>query len=172
MPLTAAPLWVFAALMVVAGAAKVVTPSPTMGAITASGFTVGRRHIQVLGITEVAVGVYTIIGGDVAGATAMLVFYVGFTLFVVNALVRDLPVASCGCFGQEDTPPTWIHVAITLLGAGTGIAALISPPGPVDTIVGFNTDSLMLIALTGVAFFFAYMSLTALPKTLGTASRP
>lgn len=167
MPATAAPLWVFALLLVVSGASKVRAPSATEGALRASGLPGSRTLVRLLGTVEVVVGVAAIGLGTAATSAAVALLYLGFTGFVVNALVRDLPVGSCGCFGREDTPPTWIHVVLTAIGVAAGIAATVEAPGPVDQALRSASAPLLVVLLTGVAFAFAYMSLTALPKTLG-----
>ena len=172
MPISAGPLWVFAALLAVAGAAKVGSPSTTSGALSASGLPSSRRAVQLLGIAEIAVGIYAIVIGDAASGAAVALFYLAFTWFVMNALVRDLPVASCGCFGKEDTPPSWIHVALTILGVAAGVVVMLQPPGGIAQLIAFDGESILFLLLTGVAFSFAYISLTTLPKTLGAAKRP
>ena len=100
MPVSAGPLWVFAALLVVAGAAKVAAPAATVGALRSTNLPSSRQLVQALGAVEVAVGVYAIVFGDRVAGLAILLFYAAFTAFVTNALVQDLPVASCGCFGN------------------------------------------------------------------------
>lgn len=162
----------FAALIAVAGMAKIGTPSATVGALEASRLPSSPRLVRMLGGLEVAVGVYAIVFGDVLAGAAVVVMYLGFNAFVVNALVRDLPVASCGCFGKEDTPPSWIHVAITVVGMAAGLLAVVSPPGDPAEILAGGSGALIFLGMTGVAFWFAYMSLTSLPKTLGAARRP
>ena len=171
MPVTAGPLWVFAALVVVAGAAKVAAPAATVGALKASELPSSRRAVQTLGGGEFVVGVYAIVFGDLVAGVAVVMLYLGFTAFVVNALVRGLPVSSCGCFAKEDTPPTWIHVVVTGLGVGAGVAAIVSPPGQLLDLLSRDGTTLIFLAMTGIAFAFAYMSLTTLPKTLGVAAK-
>ena len=171
MPVTAGPLWVFAALVFVAGAAKVAAPAAIIGALKASELPSSRRAVQTLGVVEFVVGVYAIVFGDLVAGVAMVVLYLAFTAFVVNALVRSLPVSSCGCFAKEDTPPTWIHVVITGLGVGAGVAASVSPPGELLDLLSGDGTTLIFLAMTGIAFAFAYMSLTTLPKILGAAAK-
>ena len=46
--------------------------------------------------------------------------YTVFLVFSVLALVRRLPIDSCGCLGKLETPPSWRHVVVlglALLGA-------------------------------------------------------
>ena len=123
MPAFAGPLYVFSGLIVVAGAMKIVQPSITGGALRQSGLPGSTIVVRALGAGEIAIGLTAIATGSPASAWLVAIAYAGFTAFVVNALVRDLPVGSCGCFGKEDTPPTWIHVGITGLGAGFAVAA-------------------------------------------------
>lgn len=167
MSVTAGPLWVFALLLVVSGASKLAAPAATEGALRASGLPSSRPLVRILGVGELLVGVAAVALGTAAVSAAVGLLYVGFTGFVVNALVRDLPVASCGCFGRQDTPPTWIHVVVTTVGVLAAVAATVDPPGAVGDALGAATAPAVVVLLTGLAFAFAYMSLTALPKTLG-----
>ena len=173
MTAAAGPLWVFAGLLGLAGALKIATPAATQGALRQSRLPESRMAVRLLGLAELAVGVWAIASGSAAAGMATAVFYLGFTLFVVNALVRDLPVASCGCFGKQDTPPSWIHVTITVLGVAAGVLAAGTAPGTPSEVLGrANGSAFAFLLLTGTAFAFAYMSLTTLPKTLGAPKRP
>ena len=173
MPVSAGPLWVFAAL------ARRRRGSPRWRLQRQPSARCAPRifHplepvVQALGAVETAVGAYAIVFGDWIAGLAIVLFYAAFSVFVANALVRGLPVASCGCFGKEDTPPTWIHIAITMLGMAAGVTAIVSPPGDVVEVVSGDANLLIFLAMTGIAFSFAYISLTTLPKTLGAARRP
>ena len=171
MPLAAGPLWVFSALVLVSGVAKLISPAATSGALRASGLPSSWSAVRLLGGVEVAVGAYAVLAGDRLAGVAVALLYAGFTLFVVNALVRGLPVSSCGCFGREDTPPSWIHVGVTAIGVAAGTAALVRPPGPVDDALQAAESLVMTLIMIGIAFAFAYISLTTLPKTLGLTRR-
>lgn len=173
MSAAAGPLWVFAGLLALGGALKVGAPLATQGALRQSGLPASGLLVRGMGLVELGVGIWAIATGGAPAGIAVAVLYGGFALFVVNALVRELPVASCGCFGREDTPPTWIHVVITGLGVGAGVLVAYSPPGSVPAVLG-NPDGspVAFVLLTAAAFAFAYMSLTTLPKTLQATKRP
>ena len=52
--------------------------------------------------------------------------YAAFAVWVMIAIRRDLPIASCGCLGRDDTPPYWGHFLLDLVGAGVSFGAAIS----------------------------------------------
>ena len=56
--------------------------------------------------------------------------YLAFTAFVITARLKGGVLASCGCFGKADTPPTWLHAAVT---AGLALASLPGPDGADST---------------------------------------
>ena len=70
------------------------------------------------------------------GAAVALLVPAGFTvsaLSVPAALRSAPPVAPCGCFGRENTPPPPRHVAVDgLLAAGAAVAAVTAPDALVD----------------------------------------
>ncbi len=117
-----------------------------------------------LGVAEFVTGVYAISFGDVIGAIAIAVFYLGFTIFVVNALVRDLPLGSCGCFGRQDTPPNRAHAVVAGLGVVAGVLAIFTPPGPANDLAERSDPPfLMFLLATGIALVFFYAVMTRWP---------
>ena len=152
---------------------KIASPTATQGALVQSGLPSSRTLVRLLGVLELAVGVWAIASGTTMSSVAIAVLYLGFSAFVLNALVRKLPVASCGCFGKEDTPPSWIHVAVTALGFGAGVLAGVIPPSGAGSLLSeLGSEAILFLAFVLLAVAFAYMSLTTLPKTLGVAKRP
>lgn len=115
--------WFFAtaALLVVSGIQKLGNPAPTAGALKSGGFP--DRHSLVIGLAlvEVAVGGGSLVVGDELFAWAQATLYAVFGGFVVLALGRKIPIASCGCFGRQDTPPTLIHLGVNTLAAAGAI---------------------------------------------------
>ena len=121
----AGPFLVAALLLTVAGALKACDPRNTVGALRKAGLPVrtGPRPGRWCGR-----------GGDrrrrdrhrradwrlhsSRSRTSL------FTAFVVYALVRHLPIGSCGCFGKVDTPPSVVHVVLNLgaIVAATAVA--------------------------------------------------
>lgn len=126
-----------ALLLVVAGAAKVVDPSRTVGALRAVGWPAGGLLVRVGAGVELVLGAGALVWsarplGMMVGAS-----YLGFAVFVLGALRAGAPVGTCGCFGQADTPPRASHVVVdALLAAGAIGAAVSGAPALLDASWG------------------------------------
>ena len=123
--LLAGPFLAAAALLVLAGAQKVADPRPLVRALRSTGLWVPSGAVRGLAAAEAAVGVAGLLSGTRAAAVAVGLSYAAFTAFVLLALARGGVLASCGCFGKADTPPTRTHAAVT---AGFALAALSGTP--------------------------------------------
>ncbi|HEY1733999.1 MAG TPA: MauE/DoxX family redox-associated membrane protein [Acidimicrobiales bacterium] len=111
------------ALLVVAGLAKAGRPDDTArAAVHVLGGTVGRWRwaVRTGAAAEVVVGAAALVVVEPALAGTVAASYVAFCGFVVVARHRGGPLASCGCFGRPDTPPTVLHASVD---AGLALAA-------------------------------------------------
>jgi len=155
-------------LLAASGAFKFIQPDPTIGAMRAVGLPSSRLIVRLLAVAEMTAAVTALALGSVwlVGAG---VLYLGFFLFTLTALRRRLPIQSCGCFGREDTPPTWFHAGFNGLSAlslwylvavnGTAVPWL-DPPLQVTFYLIFSL----------IGGYLAYLLLTLVPRTLGIAS--
>jgi hypothetical protein len=77
---------------------------------------------------EISVGLGNLLWTSSLVAWVQAALYVAFALFVVWALSHNTAIASCGCFGKANTPPTWLHVFInTTAAAGAVHQAVVGP---------------------------------------------
>lgn len=167
MPEIIGPLLVIAGLLAAAGVAKGVSPAAAAGALQAMGLPSQQLLVRLLGAIELAIAVWVITTGTRLAALVLATAYAGFAAFVTVALVRGLPIASCGCFGSDDTPPTWLHVGFDAIGVAVALAAAASPVGPPTAWLGELGGLAAAFFLTTVAALaFSYMLLAELPKTL------
>lgn len=152
------PVHAAAALLVLAGALKVRDPMPLVRAGRSVGVTVQRNAVRAGAALEAVVGLATLLDGSRWTALAVAASYAAFTAFVVLALVRKGILASCGCFGRADTPPTVLHALVT---GGLSLAALTGAPGalPVTAPTLVTTAA---VTLTG------YLVLAVLPTVRAT----
>ena len=93
-----------AALLVISGGNKLFDPEPTRGALREAGLPSFRLAAIGLGVWEILAGSVALVFGEVIGGALLIVTYAGFALFVGWALVREIPIQSCGCFGRETRP--------------------------------------------------------------------
>jgi len=149
-----------ALLLVLAGALKLVDPSGTVGALRALGVVVDDARVRVLAGAEMALGALALAVANEVIALAVALSYAGFALVIVVALVRELPIDSCGCLGRLETPPGGRHlvvVGVALLGAlgeaAEPSASLLQRLGddPADGVL-FTLGVLMLTAAAVLAF--------------------
>jgi hypothetical protein len=116
---------VAAGVLAYAGAAKILDPTMTAGALRAMGLPVPGWLVRVGAVAEVALAVAAVVWGGAVLWALVGVSYTLFAAFVVVALVSGRPIGSCGCFGRVDIPPTWLHVVVNAsLGAVASIEAL------------------------------------------------
>ncbi|MEX1044390.1 MAG: MauE/DoxX family redox-associated membrane protein [Acidimicrobiia bacterium] len=131
--------WYFitVALLVLSGGSKVRDPEPTRGALRAARLPSSRGAVVGLAAGEITVGAVALAVGTPFAPITVAAFYLGFAGFVSYALLRNLPLQSCGCFGKSDTPPGWMHVGINLSAAT--VALVVAATGGAD-LLGILAD--------------------------------
>ena len=113
-------------LLAGAGAAKVRRPGDSAVALRAAGLPATPARVRAAALTEVLIGVAALVGPGPVPALLVGASYLAFAAFVAVALRRRLPLASCGCFGRPDTPPSRTHVVLNLAAAGAAIGWALS----------------------------------------------
>ena len=166
MDVVAAPDLAAALLLVVAGVAKALDPLSLVRALRSAGLTVRApvlmRFVRVAAVGEAVVGAFAIVSPSRTAALAVAASYAGFTLFVLQALRSGSPLASCGCFGKADTPPTRLHAIVTGVLAGCAFVAAGHP--------GISLD-VGLLVVTAVLAYLTYLVLAVLPLVTQRATR-
>lgn len=112
---------ILAVVVVVGGAAKLVTPAAFATTLRTLGLPGGTVAARLAGLVEVALGTAALVLGGTATAAALAALYVVFTLVVVQARRRG--AESCGCFGQVAAPPSVVHVVVNAASALLAAAA-------------------------------------------------
>lgn len=161
-----APYLAAGLLLVVAGMAKTRDPLSLVRALRAAGLRVRApllaRWVRVLAAGEAVLGAGAILLPHPLLAIGVATSYAAFTAFVVRALSSGSALASCGCFGKTDTPPTPSHVAVTAaLAVAAGLVAL-APRTAVD---------LPTVVVSGVLAYLLYVTLAVLPLASRRALR-
>jgi hypothetical protein len=161
----AGPFLVVALLLALAGALKAYDPTTTTGGLRRAGLAVPPVAVRIGGATEVAVGVAAIFTGSPVAAALVAISYVLFTVFVLFALARHIPIGSCGCFGKVDTPPSLVHVALNIGAIVTATAVVLGSGGGIgDVLADQELLGLPFLLLVATATYLAYLSLTVLPQ--------
>lgn len=103
-------------LLVVAGALKVGRPWDTVLALTRWWPSVSARRtriaVRLLAGLEAVLGLVGLAYPDAVAGALVAASYAGFVGVVCYARARGGPLATCGCFGTPDTPPTFTHALI------------------------------------------------------------
>jgi hypothetical protein len=115
-----------AGLLVLAGLQKAADPQPLVRALRSVGLGVPSLAVRGFAAAEVVIGVASVVTGN---GWAVAASYLVFTGFVIVAKLRGGVLSSCGCFGKQDVPPTWLHAGVTAglaAGAVGGTAAAVN----------------------------------------------
>ncbi len=153
----AGPFLASAALLVAAGATKIVDPLPLLRALRSVGLRVPRWLVRAGATAEVALGVAAVLLGSRPLAIGVALSYAAFSGFVLVGMRRGGVLASCGCFGRDDTPPTVTHVVVTGVAALVAAVVAVQPIGPVDL------TAVALLAASAAVAVMAYLVLARLP---------
>lgn len=121
LPPVTAPYLAATVLLGAAGIFKAVRPADTANALHVAGLPAGRLIIRIGAAAEVAVAAAALAAPGPWTGALVAAAYVAFAVYVTVAVRRGWPLASCGCFGRPDTPPTFAHA---MLNAGAAASAL------------------------------------------------
>jgi hypothetical protein len=112
-------------LLLASGIWKAREPTATKEALATAGLPVGSMAVRVLAAVEVSVGAGLLLTGSWPWYAAAAILFFGFSGFVLQALVRGLPIRTCGCFGRADSPASRLHlVGTTLVASAMAVAAI------------------------------------------------
>jgi methylamine utilization protein MauE len=159
------PFAIAALLLVLGGVAKALRPHDTAVAVELAGLPVNDAVVRAGGVAEAVLGVVALVTVDVPVAVLVALSYAAFCSFVALAMVRGLPIRSCGCFGKVDTPPDLVHLGIT---AGAFVAAvgmaLDTGASPLDAATDHGTASTVYVVLTAIGVLATFALLTVVPR--------
>ncbi|MFZ0251289.1 MAG: MauE/DoxX family redox-associated membrane protein [Acidimicrobiales bacterium] len=161
---------VAAGLLCVAGAAKVLRPDDTARAMATllpgpppAGLM--RWLVRAGAMAEAALGAAAIALPRPATAALVALSYAAFFGVVVYARLRGRPLATCGCFGRPDTPPTALHLVIDVVLAGAAAAVAFGAPrhGNLATQLAHQPwAGLPLLFVSAVGLWLTTLALSAL----------
>lgn len=163
MPVLTGPFLAAAALLVVAGVGKLVDPASLVRALRSLALPGGPVAVRLLAGAEVLVGVAAVLTGSRPAALAVAASYSVFTAVVLRGLRSGGVLASCGCFGRADTPPTRTHAVVTAAAAVLAVAVAARPLGPVTQLGAEPGAGVPLLAASAAVAVTAYLVLAVLP---------
>jgi hypothetical protein len=160
-------VWILAALLAIAGVAKLRHPAPAANAMARAGFGAGLSGARLIGLLECGVGAWALLDPGVPALGTLALAYA--TLASGIWAMRRAEVADCGCFGESASlQPSRLHLAVNLMAAATcAVAALSPPPGLRTAIDRAPLEAVALIAGVAAAILLSYLAFTALPQAWG-----
>jgi hypothetical protein len=166
LPALLAPAIAVALLLGAAGAAKVVDPTMTVGALRAMGLPSGPGLVRVGAAAEVVIACAALVSASPVPFVLISISFLGFAAFVLAAMRRGTMIGSCGCFGRDETPPHVIHVVLDLCLAGVAAAAATFGAAPAELVTTDVVDGMLVVALAGLLAFLLYAAFVELPRVL------
>lgn len=166
------PFLAAAALLVLAGVSKLGDPSSLVLALRSVGLPARPALGRLLAAAEIAVGGVALAAPGRLSGALVATAYLAFTAFVALALTRGGVLASCGCFGRPDTPPTRSHLAVTVVLAASGAAMAWAPPDSAWSTAAQQPATLAtLVGFAALLAALAYLALAILPTVTPAAVR-
>lgn len=165
------PFQVAALLLAAGGLLKAVRPDDTAGALRAFGIPVGGWGVRVLGALEAGIALWALIAGARIAAALVAASYAAFAGFVWSAARRSLPIASCGCFGRVDTPPSAVHLGLNLAAAVVALGvAIVGGAAFADVVADQPLAGVPYTVTLVVGTGLAFVALTSLPRVLAATA--
>jgi Methylamine utilisation protein MauE len=165
------PFAIAATILAVAGASKVLEPRDTAGALRVMGLPGGDRVVRVGGVVEVVVAAAALVATGVVVALLVALSYGLFAAFIAVALVRRLPIASCGCVGRAVTFPSRVHVGLNVAACLAALGMAFDPSVTPLEVVRYESvaavAAFVALVLAGVVLFFR--ALTQAPRPAARA---
>lgn len=165
----AGPYLASALLLVIAGAAKVRDPLPLVRALRSARLPAPVGAVRLVAVAEVALGLAAALLGGRVTAVLVAASYTAFTGFVLLARSRGGVLASCGCFGRADTPPTTGHVVVTGALALLAGAVAAAPLGTLTEVLAAGPGAGLPLVLAAVTVAVLLHGVLALLPTLRVA---
>jgi hypothetical protein len=159
--LVTAPYLVAAAVLLLAGAAKLVSPEATASAMRDAGLPGSHLLVRGLGGVEVGVGGAALLVAGRLPALALAAAYLGVSAV---AWIQRRSGADCGCFGVGETPVSGVHLAVNAVAVLVSAAAAVAVPPSLPTVLGEAPWwGLPTLAALAVAVLLVRTLLTVLP---------
>ncbi len=160
-----------AAVLGVAGVAKVLKPGDTSRALRMAGLPGHPWTVRSGGAVELAVSISAFaLPGTLTGALVAF-SYAGFAAFVATAIGRGWPLSSCGCFGRPDARPGPAHLVLNLAATAGACWWAIEPPASGWRIVDHQPGhgiALLVVSLVLAQLAYLVWTRPALSFVVGT----
>jgi hypothetical protein len=168
-PAIAAPYLAATVLLAAAGAAKTARPSNTANVLRTAGLPSHHLVVRLGAAAEMVVAIAALVRPGLITGLLVATSYLVFAGFISMALRRGWVIASCGCFGRPDTPPTRAHLVLNLGAAGCAAWWSLVPPTNLTSAFDHQPwGGFPLALVTAVVGYLGYLVFT---NPLGAARR-
>lgn len=158
-----APMLLAAAVLCIAGVAKLRSPDPATLAFEALGLPAECALVRALAVAELAIGIWCAIDGSGPAALAVACLYAAFAL---AAMLLSRRHSSCGCFGTDELPASlWQTALSATLGAVALAGALAGAHGLQWVLERPAFEAATILIGTAGAAYATVLAYTLLPQT-------
>jgi hypothetical protein len=156
------PYVVAAAVLCVAGLAKLRSPASATRALAALGLPASASLIRVYAVVELGLGAWGLISPAPLASALLACVYAGFT---VLALLLWRRAESCGCFGADAAPATPLQAVLSALFAMLCAASIGTSPHGLGWALGrpLGTAAVLILG-TAVAAYGTVLAYSDLPQ--------
>jgi hypothetical protein len=156
-PLVTVPYLASVIVLAGAGLFKLAQPSDTARALAGAGLPARRSLVRAGAGVELGVALLALLWSGRLGGVLVAASYTAFTVFVVAAVNRGWPLSSCGCFGKQDSRPSYVHAALDAGAAACAIMWAVSDPGSLRSVLASGTSvgisqAVVAIVVAGLAY--------------------
>ena len=165
----AAPFSAAALVLALSGLAKLRRPGSLVRTLRAIDIPVGPVVVRLFAGLELALGTACLVSPGRATAVGLGLVYLSFAAFLASFLARGIELQSCGCAGDRDLPPSWIHVGLNLAAAATALGAASTGPafeGVARTAAGLPLAGVGFVVGVATISWLAVLCAAYLPTVL------
>jgi hypothetical protein len=156
------PLLVAAAVLLVAGLAKLRAPNGAVRALRSLGAPAAPLLVRAFAFGEVALAAWALIHPNrfvVAGLAA------AYASFAATAAALARRNASCGCFGAASPPASAAQASISAAFAAVALASVLTSVHGVGWLLNRSTTAaIVLVTATAGAAYAAVVAYTEIPS--------
>jgi hypothetical protein len=154
-----------AALLVLAGAAKLRQPAEAVAFLASLGLPAPLLLVRASSLLEVAAGGAALVRPRAAAAAIGLLYAVFAALVTVQ--LRQPASVPCGCLGAATIPPSRVHLALNLGCLAVAAAVVAAGPTSLLALAAANPLAAAVALLVGVAVAILATAATRLfPETM------
>jgi hypothetical protein len=156
------PHAVAAALLCVAGLAKLSSPAAAARALSDAGLTVNQLAIRLFAAAELALGAWSAVAPRPVSSALLALVYAGFAATTLVLWRRSEPG---GCFGEDRTPASPLQALLSGSFAALCAASIGASPHGLRWALGRPPGSAAVLVLgTAAAVYGAVLAYSELPR--------